>query len=53
MKTKRRKYVDGTCQECGHHKRVTTITFWVNGMKSFWVSGRVGDARYECPRRCH
>jgi hypothetical protein len=29
----RRRYTLGTCQDCGHTKRVTRITFWVNGMR--------------------
>ena len=29
----RRKYTIGKCQDCGWTKRVTTIIFWVNGMK--------------------
>lgn len=27
----RRRYVEGRCQDCGWLKRVTRITFWVNG----------------------
>jgi hypothetical protein len=30
---KRRKYVDGKCQDCGHPKRVAEIIFWATGMK--------------------
>ena len=30
---KRRKYVDGKCQDCGHEKPTTTITFWATGFK--------------------
>jgi len=33
MKAKRRKYTTGHCQDCGHEKPVTTITFWATGMK--------------------
>lgn len=29
----RRHYFIGRCQDCGHTKRVTEVTFWVNGMK--------------------
>lgn len=29
----RRKYTIGRCQDCGHTKRTTEITFWVNGMR--------------------
>ncbi len=28
----RRRYNEGTCEDCGHHKRVTVIRFWLNGM---------------------
>lgn len=26
----RRCYRDGRCQDCGHHRRVTRIVFWLN-----------------------
>lgn len=29
----RRKYYAGQCQDCGWHKRVTTIYFWATGMR--------------------
>lgn len=29
---KRRKYVDGRCQDCGHEKKITTIVFWATGL---------------------
>ena len=29
----RRKYRKGRCDDCGWHRNVTRITFWVNGMK--------------------
>lgn len=29
----RRHYKPGTCQDCGNHKRVTVIRFWVNYMR--------------------
>ena len=29
----RRIYSAGKCQDCGHTKPVTEITFWVNGLK--------------------
>lgn len=29
--TRRRKYQPGTCQDCGHSRRVTRIKFWLNG----------------------
>lgn len=29
----RRVYKPGVCQDCGWQKRVTTIIFWVNGMR--------------------
>lgn len=29
----RREYHDGRCQDCGHDKRVTVVTFWVTGMR--------------------
>lgn len=30
LKRWRRVYRPGTCQDCGQHKRVTLIRFWVN-----------------------
>lgn len=33
VKYHRRKYRHGTCQDCGYEKNITTIVFWVNGMK--------------------
>jgi len=29
----RRKYSEGVCSDCGWHKRVTPVTFWVNGYR--------------------
>lgn len=29
----RRKYYLGNCQDCGQYRRVTTVYFWVNGMR--------------------
>ena len=29
----RRKYREGTCDDCGWVRNVTRITFWVNDMK--------------------
>lgn len=29
----KRKYSQGTCNDCGWWKRVTTIYFWATGMK--------------------
>jgi hypothetical protein len=29
----RRKYSDGRCEDCGHVKSTTVITFWTTGMK--------------------
>lgn len=33
MKRWRRRYAPGTCMDCGHHRSVTTIWFWVNAMR--------------------
>ena len=33
IKRFRRRYFSGTCQDCGRHKRVTWVTFWVNGYR--------------------
>lgn len=30
---RRRKYIPGRCQDCGHSKPITTIIFWVNAMR--------------------
>lgn len=29
----RRAYILGRCQDCGHTRRITWITFWVNGYR--------------------
>jgi hypothetical protein len=29
----RRHYADGTCQDCGHHRRVTVVRFWLNDLR--------------------
>lgn len=29
----RRHYFDGRCGDCGHERRVTRVTFWLNGLK--------------------
>lgn len=28
----RRRYRPGTCKDCGHQKKVTTIKFWATGL---------------------
>lgn len=30
---RRRHYTLGYCQDCGHSKPVTTVTFWLGGMR--------------------
>jgi hypothetical protein len=30
---KRRKYAQGTCNDCGRNRKVTPVIFWVNGFK--------------------
>lgn len=53
---RRRKYALGKCNDCGWTKRVTEVTFWVNGWKQRYCAECIKPYRpvilKPCPAHC-